>query len=206
MKTSRKFKMVIVILLVFLAWILIAPYLAERLIIEKPLTRADAIFVLSGSQAFEERTRKAAALYKNGAAPRVLLTDDGGRGGWSEAEQKNPTFAELARKSLIEQDVAAENIEILEPRVTGTIYEAEILRRAASERNYKAVLLVTSPYHTRRTLQTFEKEFAENNIQTEIGIEHAPLELSSFSWWLSKRGWRDVAGEYVKSLYYRAYY
>jgi len=206
MKSTRSFKLITVLLLMVLAWVLIAPYLAERLIIEKPLARADAILVLSGSQAFEERTRKAAALYKQNIAPRVLLTDDGGRAGWSRVEQRNPSFAEAAREKLIEQGVPVENIEILEPQVTGTIYEADILRRVANERNYKAVLLVTSPYHTRRTLRTFEEVFAENKLETEIGIEHAPLELSSFAWWLSKRGWRDVAGEYVKSFYYRAYY
>lgn len=206
---TRSFKLIAAFLLAFLAWILLTPYLAERLIVEKPLEKADAILVLAGSSAYIERTQKAGEIYRQGIAPRIFLTDDGERAGWSRIERRNPAFVELARENLIEQGVPAESIEILEPSATGTIYEAEILRKKVEESDLKSILLVTSAYHTRRALQTFEKIFAEKNTDAEIGIESAPIGEKTpkpIAWWLSSRGWSAVGGEYVKSLYYWVYY
>ena len=157
MKISRKLKIAVVLLLIFAVWILFAPYLAENLIIEKPLERADAILVLGGSSVFMERTQKAAEVFKNGAAPQIILTDDGEKAGWSKIEKRNPPYVELARKNLILNGVPFEAIEIIKPDGSGTIYEAQILREKAGENNWKTILLVTSAYHTRRTLRTFEK-------------------------------------------------
>lgn len=209
MKTSRSFKLIAAVLLVFLAWILFAWFLAERLIVEKPLERADAILVLGGSSVYLERTQKAALVYKQGVAPKILLTDDGGRAGWSRREQRNPLFVELAEQSLIAQGVPAENIEILKPRGSGTIYEAQFLRDKIKETDWKSILIVTSAYHTRRSLWTFERVFAESDLPTEIGIVAAPTGQQTpppFYWWLSPFGWDVVAGEYVKTFYYWTYY
>lgn len=179
------------------------------MIIEKSLRRADAILVLAGSSVYVERTEKAAELYKQAVAPRIFLTDDGERGGWSRAERRNFPFVELARKSLIENGVPAEAIEILPGAVDGTKSEADALRRKVAASNLSSVLLVTSAYHSRRTLRTFEKTFGENSQETQIGI--APVAPGNQTpaphlWWLSVDGWRFVAGEYVKILYYWVYY
>ena len=206
---SRSFKVVGFILLLFLFWLCLAPFLAERLIVEKPLEKADAIIVLAGAHTYVERTQKAAELFNKGTAPRVFLTDDGERAGWSAAEKRNPPFVELARSSLISQGVPAESIEILEPQVTGTIYEARVLAEKAKAENLRSVLLVTSAYHTRRALWTFEKYFAESNIKTELGVAAPPPGNQTpppFVWWLSPRGWVLVAGEYVKFTVYWIYY
>ena len=209
MKSSRAFKFAVVLLLAFLAWILLAPSAAKFLIVEKPLAKADAIFILSGSSVYVERTQTAAELYRENIAPRVILTDDGERGGWSRLEERNPPFAEIARRKLIEQGVPAASIEILSPTVSGTIDEARLLAETAKRENLHSVLLVTSAYHTRRTFSTFEKIAAENNLQIEIGIAHAPTGIQTPPpeiWWLSPRGWQWVAGEYVKMLFYWVYY
>jgi len=206
---SRSFKVTSFILLLFLFWLFLAPFLAESLIIEKPLERADAILVLGGSHTYVERTQKAAELFKKGVSQKIYLTDDGEQAGWSPIEQRNPPFVELARKSLIAQGVAAENIEILEPQVTGTIYEARILSEKAKSADLKSLLIVTSAYHTRRAFSTFQRIFTENNQSTNLGITSPPTGEQTpppFSWWLSKFGWQIVAGEYVKSVGYWVYY
>ena len=206
---GRKFKVLSFILLLFLTWLFVAPFLAESLIIEKPLEKADAIVVLAGSHTYLERTRKAANLFKNGSAPRIFLTDDGEQAGWSRVEQRNPPYVELARNSLVAGGVPAENIEILEPQVAGTIYEARILAEKAKSANLRSILIVTSAYHTRRALAIFQRIFAENNLSTELGIASPPpgeQTPPAFRWWLSAFGWRMVAGEYVKSFGYWVYY
>lgn len=206
---SRRFKVLIICLALFLGWIFIAPFLAESLIVEKPLEKSDAILVLGGSSVYVERTQKAAEIYKKGVAPVIFLTDDGERTGWSKIETRNVPYVEMARKSLISQGIAPEAIVILQPQVTGTIYEARIAAEKSKTENLGSILLVTSAYHTRRALWTFERFFAENNVKTELGIvapatgEQTP---PPFLWWLSPRGWELVAGEYVKFLVYWIYY
>ncbi len=204
---SRSFKFITVFLILFLAWILFAWFLAKNLIVEKPLERADAILILSGSGVHLERTHKAALVYKQGVAPKILLTDDGERAGWSKIERRNPKFAEVARNDLIAAGIAPENIEILPGQVSGTIDEAEALRVKIKQANWKSILIVTSAYHTRRSLRTFEKILEEENVQ--IGIVSPPTGEQTpppFYWWLTRKGWGSVAAEYVKIVYYRLNY
>jgi len=205
----RKFRFLIVFLVLLIIWALVAPFLAKNLIVEKPLEKADAILVLGGSHTFVERTAKAAELYKQGVAPKIYLTDDGEQAGWSASERRNPPFVDLARQSLIAGGVAAENIEILESRVSGTIDEARLLSETAKRANLKSILIVTSAYHTRRAFATFQKVFKENNPSTTLGIAAPPAGIQTppyARWWLSAFGWKIVAGEYVKSAGYWVYY
>ncbi len=208
-KFGRIIKISVTLLALLVIWILLAPFLAERLIVEKAFENADAILVLGGSATYKERTQKAAELYRTGIAPKIFLTDDGERGSWNAKEQKNPKFAELAQKQLIEFGVPTENIEILEPEVSGTIYEAQVLAKKAREDNLKTLLIVTSAYHTRRSLWTFENVFERENLTTNIGIIAPKTGIQTplpQTWWLSPKGWQFVAGEYLKSLYYSVFY
>jgi uncharacterized SAM-binding protein YcdF (DUF218 family) len=208
-RKNKLFKWAWILAIAFAGWILLAPFLAKILIIKKPLERADVIIVLAGSATYGERTRRAAELFKQGVAPRILLTDDGERSGWSRAEQRNTPFVELARRNLIENGVPAENIEILLPQVAGTIYEARLLQQKLTETNWQSILLVTSAYHTRRALRTFEQVLEGAGVTAEIGIESpSPGEQTPLPgfWWLSSLGWNLVAGEYVKLVYYWVYY
>ena len=201
-----KLKIFFVLLILFIAWIVCAPLLAKNLIVEKPLAKADAILVLSGSTVYKERTRKAAELYKKEVASKILLTDDGGYAGWSQLEQRNPPFVYLAKQELISNGVRKEHIEILEPQVTGTIWEARNLKKKVEAENWRTVLLVTSSYHTRRTLNTFTEIVGK---QVDFGVSpsgSSEQDPSPFTWWLTPKGWRAVGGEYLKSFAYWIYY
>lgn len=204
---SRSFKVSIITLFLILAWITLAWFLAERLIVAKPLQRADAILILGGSSVYKERAQRAAEIYKTGIPAKIILTDDGERAGWSRREQRNTPYVELAKSELTAQGIEPENIEIIKPIGSGTIYEAQEFRKIVRAENLKSVLIVTSAYHTRRALWTFERELANENVN--IGIDSAPTGEQTpppFVWWLSAFGWNVVAGEYVKSIYYWAYY
>lgn len=202
-------KFVVPLGFLFAIWILLAPFLATGLVIEKPLEKADAILVLGGSGTYLERTRKAAEAYQSGTAPKILLTNDGEFGAWSRTENKNPAFYELARNNLVKLGVPAENIEILEPDVTGTIYEARLLAVKARKDGLKKVLIVTSAYHTSRSLRTFEKVLADEKVETELGIVSPPTGIQTPNprfWWLKPKGWQMVAGEYLKNAVYWLFY
>lgn len=204
---SSKLKIFLVITILFIGWVLIAPHLARRLIVTRPLERADAIVVLSGSAVYKERTRKAAELYRAGAAPIVFITDDGGHSGWSQTEQRNPPYVELEQRELMANGVPADAIVTLPGRVSGTNDEAEAVKAEIEQRRITSLLVVTSAYHTRRALRTFEKALADKHVET--GIFHAEpggTMADPNSWWLSTLGWQTVGGEYVKSVVYYFYY
>jgi uncharacterized SAM-binding protein YcdF (DUF218 family) len=204
-----KVRIVIVLAGLLAVWIAAAPFLANALIVERPLGTADAILVLGGSYTYRERTEKAAELFNQGIAPRIYLTDDGEVSGWAPNEATNPSFVELARRSLVAKGVPADRIIILQPRVTGTIHEARLLSETARVAGLKSVLIVTSAYHTRRALWTFQRVFSENEQSVEAGIaspspgKQTPRPIF---WWLSTAGWNFVAGEYVKIAVYSVYH
>ena len=196
-----------VAIILIAVWALLAPSLANYLIVEKPLDHADAIIVLSGSAVYKERTRKAAEFYKQGVATRIFLTDDGAHAGWSRDERTNVPFVELEQRELIANGVLPDSITVLPGRVSGTDYEAKAIADEMAVRPLASVLIVTSGYHTRRAVKTFEKILG--GTRTEIGISGVPPGDQTPNpnyWWLKPRGWQMVAGEYVKSAVYYFYY
>ena len=197
-----RLKLLINFLAILLAWTFLASFLAKALVVEKPLGHADVILVLAGSSAYVERTHKAALIYKQGVAQRIVLTDDGGQAGWSQKEERNPSYVELAKRELVARGVPDDAIKILEPKVSGTLDEAKLVYKFALDNDWKSLLIVTSPYHSRRALRTFEGIFATNGLEANVGIVIAEQIRQDFFWWLASNGWRDVAGEYVKSLVY----
>jgi uncharacterized SAM-binding protein YcdF (DUF218 family) len=189
----------------FAAWIMLSWLSANYLAVEKPLQSADAILVLSGSDAYGERADEAARLFKEKIARKIFLTNDGLQGGWNQKEQRNPYFIEIARWRLIARGVPAEAIEMLPEIVTGTGDEANLLVKVSAERNLKSLLLVTSAYHTRRTLWTFQRAASRNNLPLEIGIKFpltAEKTLLPFGSWFSIKVWKTVGVEYAKIVYY----
>jgi uncharacterized SAM-binding protein YcdF (DUF218 family) len=192
------------IALVFGIWVLVAWAAARFLVVNTPLHNADAIVVMSGSAVYKERTQRAAEIYSQGLAPRILLTNDNLRGEWSSAEQRNPFFYERARNNLLLFGVPAERVEVIPQPVTGTYEEAQTLREYAVAHGLRSLLVVTSAYHSRRALWTLNRVFAGTGIEISLrSVESGEQTPPPLTWWLHWRGWRMVVGEYVKNVYYR---
>lgn len=204
----RKARRVLVFLLVLaILWPLIAWGAARSLIVRAELPQADVIAVFAGSHTYIERTRKAAALYREGRAPRIILTNDNLRSGWSGSEQRNPLFVERAAEELRRDGVPADKIEIIQQPVTSTFDEATVLREYSAAHKLRSLLVVTSAYHSRRALWSLRRVFRESDVT--IGLDPAdPGQQmpSPATWWFSRFGWKMVAGEYVKLIYYRFHY
>ena len=204
-RTKKILLIASVFFILLAAWSLLAAILANNLVVEKPLLKADAILVLGGASAYVERTHEAAAIFKEGIAPQILLTNDGLQGGWDQKEQRNPYFVERARAELIREGVPAEAIETLPGVVNGTNDEANLFVKISLEKKLKSVLLITSAYHSRRALWTFERFLAKHNSAVAVGLKSPPNDqqtLTLFNWWLSYQGWQTVGEEYVKLIYY----
>ena len=166
------------------------------------LGHADVIVILSGSNVYRERAQRAAQLYAEGLAPLILLTNDTTRGGWSTKLQTNPQFVERAKEELLIRGVPETSILVAPQPVASTYDEASAVRQFVVDRKIQSVLLVTSAFHSRRTLWTFKKVLADTGVGIGLEFSSVPSTTSSLFWWFSPQGWRNVAGEYVKMFYY----
>ena len=196
-----KRRILVIILILAVGWTLTAPMLANYLVVQKHLDRADAIVVLSGSAEFLPRTREAALIFEHGAAPYILLTDDGLQGPWDGVLKRNPTTVERARSELVKLGVPDTAIEVLPTVVDGTRDEANVVATSVGERHLRSVILVTSAYHSRRALCSFEQALRRQRLSLDVGIR-SPSERSGPFWWLSFNGWRTVGLEWIKTTYY----
>ncbi|MBA2379819.1 MAG: YdcF family protein [Blastocatellia bacterium] len=196
----------VAILLVVLVGILVAMPIVERLlVVEREVENPEAIVIMSGSSEFVMRAKKAAAVSQAMPGIKILLTNDGERGGWDAVEQKNHYYVERTRRELVANGVPAEQIEIVGSVAGGTRREAEVVVNAVSERGYGSILVITSDYHTRRTLWTFERIAEENGITVQIGVVGAGDDTEDWHDNASVRTfrrWRTTAAESVKLVYY----
>jgi uncharacterized SAM-binding protein YcdF (DUF218 family) len=180
---------------------------ALGLIVDAPLNHADAIVLLSGSSTLRERATQAAELYQQGRASKIILTNDGGQGGWSQSEQRNPAFYELTIVALRGSGVPESAIEVQHELVASTHDEAVLLKRVSEQERLTSVLLVTSAYHSRRALWTFKRVFRDTKVN--VGVSPVPTGIQTPKpkwWWLHVRGWTTVPAEYTKIIVYRFRY
>jgi uncharacterized SAM-binding protein YcdF (DUF218 family) len=184
-------------------WPLLAWLGARMLIVKSDLASADALVVMSGSSTYLERADWAAKLYREGHAPVVILTDDKLISGWDRKEERNPFFYELAARELQKQGVPGSKIQVVSDIALGTYEESLGVRDYATAHQLKRLLVVTSAYHTRRTLWSLRHACEGSGI--EIGIDSPPPGWQTPApsrWWWRRWGWKVVAGEYVKLIYY----
>jgi len=201
----------LVLLIALLGAIVLGPILAwagaHLLIVKSDLASADAIVVMSGSSTYLERADWAARLYREGRAPVIILTNDSLISGWDKKEQRNPYFYELAARELQKRGVPETKIQVVSDIALGTYEESVGVRDYATAHQLKRLLVVTSAYHTRRTLWSLRHACEGSGI--EIGIDSPPPGWQTpapSSWWWRRWGWKVVAGEYVKLIYYKMRY
>ncbi len=195
--------MVAVIIFAIAIWPLVAWGAARMLVVRVPVARADAIVVMSGSATYRERAQHAAELYNKGLAPRVVLTNDYLQSSWSPAEQRNPFYYERARDEVKRGGVPEQNIAVIMVPIRSTYDEARVLKEYSDENQLRSLLVVTSGYHSRRTIWTFRRMFQGSG--KNIGIDPAEAGIDTpapGTWWLKRAGWDMVPQEYGKMVFY----
>lgn len=197
----------IVVICVVVTWSLLALVAANTLVVKVDLPSADAIVVLSGPGTYIERADWAAKLYHERRAPLIVVSNEGLLSGWSASDDRNLYFHELAARRLQQHGVPAKDVRVVSDIGAGTYQESLRLCDYAAAEKLNRILIVTSAYHSRRALWSIQRACKDKPIQ--IGMESPPPGWQTpapASWWLHKSGWRLVAGEYVKMIYYRLVY
>lgn len=185
------------------AVVLSARPFARFLIVHSEPLAADAIIVLAGSPVYSERIEHAIGLFKLGRARAVVLTNDGVRGGWSRRHQRNLPPIERGREAFLDAGIDESRLILLKDRVRSTYDEANAFRGIAKAHAIRSVVIVTSPYHSKRALWIFRRVLASEGVH--VGVDPVPpgkLSPAPETWWTTRRGWHSVPLEYVKLAYY----
>jgi len=162
-----------------------APRLGAWLVVEDPLHKADAIFVLGGTMF--ERPLEAVDLYHEGWAPRVLLMRQIADFGEAELDRRGVTFQreiDVQVDVLTKLGVPRPAIEILPPQ-NSTRDEADALLTAATTNHWTRVIVVTSKQHTRRARMVIARRLAGTGSQVIMRAsryDRADVE----NWWRNR--------------------
>lgn len=160
---------------------------------------ADAILVLAGSHF---RPLYAADLYRRGLVPAVYITvpvQDPATDMLAALDIRLPTTDAVYQQILRAKGVPAERIVRLERVVISTVDEAHEARRALAGKASR-LLVVTSPYHVRRTRMVFEDALRGSGLA--VSVLATPDEPLPERWWRSQTAARDVLLEWAKIAYY----
>lgn len=161
------------------------PVLPRILQVEDQVTKADYILPLAGEW---HRFLRAAELFKAGNAPRVLLSNAKDpppsrfRTVLEDMGIEIPTRSTLRRRILIHLGVPEESLVPFGNGHISTAEEAEALRdhfAANPESAPKLIILVTSPYHTRRARLIFRDTLPD----IEFIVTSPPEGRLDEHWW-----------------------
>ncbi len=168
------------------------------LIVEDPIEKVDAIFLLGGGPF--DRGSEAGKLYNAGYTQKIICT-----GGQVSNLLKSLNMyhkeAEVAKMNLVKNnDVPGRHVVALSEG-TSTKEESEIILRYCLEEGFKKVMILSSKFHTRRVNNVFRSLLEDAGVK--VLIRGAPSSLYDESlWWESESGLIMVNNEYVKLGYY----
>ena len=174
-------------------------FLNYYLVVIKPLERADAIVLMAGSD--KERLTTVADLYHRGFAPTVLLTNDGIFSAWSNEYSRNLYQVEWAQLELIKNGVPKDAIVRLKYTQSGTFYDALNTEVFVQDNKLTSLIIVTSDYHTRRTLWSFEKVFIGQPVK--LGVYSSGVNYPVENWVERILRYNTLIYEFLKLNYYK---
>jgi uncharacterized SAM-binding protein YcdF (DUF218 family) len=171
---------------------------AGRFLVEDdPLQHADAIVVLTGS--YPDRIIEAATLYREGWAPRIILCREPENSGFRKLQSlgvKVPRLFELNASVAEQLGVPAAAITVLDRPAGSTYSEAEVVLADVLQRGYRAILLVTSKYHSSRAGR-ISRYLADGRVQIIVRSARDD-DFQADGWWRDRPSTRRVVIEYQK--------
>jgi len=199
-KLRRILAVVLVVLAALGAYAFI--HLGTFLANEDPLTKGDAIFVLSGTQM--TRPLEGADLYMGGYAPRLVLTREVLEPAFAILERRGATLSsqvERARDVLIRLGVPATAIILPDRLHDNTAAEAVTLRELARANHWRTVIVVSSKFHLRRARFAMERELRGTGVRVLMrGSRYDDARPER--WWRQRGDIRDILGEVPKLAAY----
>jgi len=153
---------------------------------EAPIS-ADAIVMLGDDNYNADRAARAAQLYKAGYAPRVVAS--------GRYLRPYASVAELEEHDLTDRGVPKAAVVRFTHHAENTKDEAAALAQLISARGWKRILLVTSNYHTRRSLFLADREFPERTVVRIIAAPDSDYDPNG--WWRTRAGLKIFGHECI---------
>ncbi|MBI3983717.1 YdcF family protein [Candidatus Microgenomates bacterium] len=157
---------------------------------ESELARADAIVVVSGGDT-GARAKAGIKLFQAGWAPQLIFSG-------AAEDPESPSNAEVMKSIALSQGIPPD-VVIAETRSRTTRQNAEEVSVLLEALNYESIILVTSPYHQRRTMLEFQDRLGQ-----EFAIINHPAPDPNWDrrwWWITPVGWYLTVSEYGKILF-----
>jgi uncharacterized SAM-binding protein YcdF (DUF218 family) len=168
----------------------------DQLAVSHVPQKVDAIVVLSGdgetnyiNQSYQRRTLDAINYFNNGYASQIIISSG-----------RDQTFSETEIiKSLLTKRGVPEHAIYISSKYPKTTYENILLiTHTLNERNIKSILLITSPYHSRRALWIFRKIVPELIVISPKVID---TPSKNIEWTTSMDKLRVIIYEYISIIY-----
>jgi uncharacterized SAM-binding protein YcdF (DUF218 family) len=165
------------------AWVVAAGRLLEA---GAPPNRADAVVVLSGDRQ-GSRLAKAVAVLKETGSGLLVVSVPG----------PHALPPPRVKSFLAEQGVAPGRVRYVAP-MGGTSEEARVTAGLMRRCGWRSVVVVTSPYHTRRAGWLFRRAVDRAASVTTVDDDEP---FRAGAWWTSSRGAKAVFQEWAKGAY-----
>jgi uncharacterized SAM-binding protein YcdF (DUF218 family) len=171
--------------------------LGAYLIVADPLKPSSALVILSGDLGRMEET---ARLYKDDFGRWLIITETSQPSLNPEYETKTTM---VKRLEAIREGIPEDSILITKGKSSSTLDEANAVKSLLEGKNMTSAIIVTDPFHSRRTRTIFRDVLNGSGIDIII----RPVRnhwYRSDSWFYSKLGWITTVQEYGKYFAYLA--
>jgi len=183
-------------LVLALALLLVLSHAGTALVLTRPVAEPDAVISLASHE--WERLPLTIALAHQHPAARVLLTLP------EHLNGKNCYECEHRVEWLVRAGVGPDRITVLPVMGSSTYGEALTARRYVDEHRsaIRRLLIVTSPYHTRRAFAVFESAFEGTGVTLGIMPATATSPARPDAWWRTPYDRWYVRYEWAAIVYY----
>lgn len=161
----------------------------DFLVVNQEPKNADFIIVLGGDPS--SRVAQGVRLYQSGYVDKILLT--GGTHSYHTADTK----AQIMKRQALRLGVPEDDI-LLEEKSLTTEQNAEYSLEIMRAKEFKSAIVVTTPYHTRRSSLLFHRFFTG----IELTICASPDgSYGSGKWWRNNYRTKTIVSEYLKLVW-----
>lgn len=187
---AKLIALLIIVILIALVYLARAPLLriaGNYWIKSDAPANVDAIVILSDDNFDADRATRAADLYHDGWAPRIVAS----------GKRLRPYFsiADLMQHDLELRGVPKQAVIPFAHDAPDTLEELRDIRKFVDQHGWKRVMIVTSNYHTRRTRYLCEHIFPS---QVHVLVVAAPdHDYDPDSWWKTRIGIKTFFHEFV---------
>ena len=154
--------------------------------------RADAIVILGGNDG--DRALRALGLYREGYAPRIVLT------GLERGNASPPANLTWRAEYLVARGVPKSAVRF-EVYSENSYEEATNILELMRQQGWRTVIAVSDPPHMRRLAWTWNRAFKDSGLRYVLVASWAPW-WSPGDWWHHERSGAFVITEYIKLAYY----